>query len=153
MSKIKNKIKIENFLRLYTEANELSIGFYFHIFCLFLLVHPQADGEFIVRRGWGKTKLKPTTLPSIFIHVVCRFNSIAYSHKNQMHIRNPALAGVSVSCRGSDSASCPYRPSPSLLKQRQFLGWVRFTAPKCPQYLVQGNMSPKGVSSNEGVKR
>ena len=27
--------------------------------------------------GWGKIKLKLTTLPRIFIRVVCRFNSVA----------------------------------------------------------------------------
>ena len=49
--------------------------------------------------GWGKIKLQLTTIPRIFIHVVCRFNSIV--------IRNPAIAGVSFSSRGSDRASCP----------------------------------------------
>ena len=34
-------------------------------------------------------------------------------------IRSPALAGVSFSSRGSDSASCPYRRSPFLLQQRK----------------------------------
>ena len=28
--------------------------------------------------GWGKIKLKLTTLPRIFIRVVCRFNSVTY---------------------------------------------------------------------------
>ena len=29
--------------------------------------------------GWGKIKLKLTTLPRIFIRVVCRFNSVAFA--------------------------------------------------------------------------
>ena len=36
----------------------------------------------ILRRMWSnnkKIKLKLTTLPRIFIHVVCRFNSIAFA--------------------------------------------------------------------------
>ena len=32
---------------------------------------------FLSAGGWGKIKPKLTTLPRIFIHVVCRFNSIA----------------------------------------------------------------------------
>ena len=34
---------------------------------------------FILRRTRGKKKLKLTPLPRIFIHVVCRFNSIAFA--------------------------------------------------------------------------
>ena len=33
--------------------------------------------SFISSGGWGKIKLKLTTLPRIFIRVVCRFNSVA----------------------------------------------------------------------------
>ena len=29
--------------------------------------------------GWGKIKLELTTLPRIFIRVVCRFNSVAFA--------------------------------------------------------------------------
>ena len=43
---------------------------------------PQRGGVFLssfflFSGGWGKIKLKLTTLPRIVIHVVCRFNSIA----------------------------------------------------------------------------
>ena len=34
---------------------------------------------FLSSGGWAKIKLKLTTLPRIFIHVVCRFNSIAFA--------------------------------------------------------------------------
>ena len=35
--------------------------------------------RFLSSGGWGKIKLKLTTLPRIFIRVVCRFNSIAFA--------------------------------------------------------------------------
>ena len=41
-----------------------------NVFCFSFLIHPPADGQ---------NKLKLTTLPRIFIHVVCRFNSIAFA--------------------------------------------------------------------------
>ena len=33
---------------------------------------------FLFSGGWGKIKLQLTTLPRIFIRVVCRFNSVAF---------------------------------------------------------------------------
>ena len=33
---------------------------------------------FLSSGGWGKLKLKLTTLPRIFIRVVCRFNSVPW---------------------------------------------------------------------------
>ena len=56
-------------------------------------------------------ELELTTLPRIFIHVVRRFKPI--------FIRNPAIAVVAFSSRDSDSASCLYRPSSLLLRQRK----------------------------------
>ena len=35
--------------------------------------------DYISSGGWGKVKLKLTTLPRISIRVVCRFNSIAFA--------------------------------------------------------------------------
>ena len=41
-------------------------------------VRPGGVFFFLPSSGWGKIKLKLTTLPRIFIRVVCRFNSVAY---------------------------------------------------------------------------
>ena len=69
----------------------------------------------LLRRMGEKQRLKLTALPHVFIHAVCQFNSNAYSQSS-------AIAGVSFSTRGSDSASCPYRLSPLLLQQRKLRG-------------------------------
>ena len=47
-----------------------------HLRCFFLII--------LFSGGWGKLKLKLTTLPRIFIHVMCRFNSIAFAIKLYM---------------------------------------------------------------------
>ena len=60
----------------------------------------------------GKIKSKLTTLPRIFVHVVCRFNSIT-------HPQSSWVSGVFFGSRDSDSASCPYRRSPLLLRLRK----------------------------------
>ena len=79
-------------------------------------------------------KLKLTTLPHLFIHivthVVCQLNSIVFA--------TSALAGVSFSSRGSDSASCPYRRSPSLLQQRNNLpGTINNSSCRCTRVREQ----------------
>ena len=51
--------------------------------------------------GWGKLKLKLTTLPRIFIRVVCGFNSVAFATQRWLaHPSNP---------KRSDSVGCPYQ--------------------------------------------
>ena len=46
--------------------------------------------------GWGKIKLKLTTLPRIFIHVVCRFSSIAFA--TQRRRACPSLPAIAIVC-------------------------------------------------------
>ena len=41
--------------------------------CLFFFFFFSSSG------GWGKIKLKLTTLPRVFIRVVCRYNSVAFA--------------------------------------------------------------------------
>ena len=42
--------------------------------------------------GWGKIKLNLTTLPRIFIRVVCRFNSVAFATQRELaHPSNPTV--------------------------------------------------------------
>ena len=65
---------------------------------------------FISSGGWRKI-----TFSSPHFHV---FSYTSCVNLTQLHVRNPALAGVSFSSGGSDSASCPYRRSP-FLKQRK----------------------------------
>ena len=40
---------------------------------------------FVSSGGWGKIKLWLTTLPRIFIRVVCRFNSVAFAAQRFFH--------------------------------------------------------------------
>ena len=92
----------------FQQARSCANGVFAHTFFFFSLFSGR----------WGKIKLKLTTLPRIFIHVV-KTSCVSLT---QLHnIRNLALAGVSFSSRGSDSAGCPYRRSPLLLQQRKLL--------------------------------
>ena len=61
--------------------------------------------------GWGTIKLKLTTLPRNFIHVMCRFNSFFFYATRvdltQLHSQSSWFSGVSFGSRDSDnSASC-----------------------------------------------
>ena len=80
----------------------------------------------ILRSGWGKTKIELTTLPCIFIHVVCRFNSAAFAVQL-------IFWRVSFGSRDSNGARCPYRRSTIIFSA--ILGFIHIghasTSPSC----------------------
>ena len=48
--------------------------------------------------GWGNIKLKLTTLPRIFIRVVCRFNSVAFATQRYLKQRVIHVGARFLSC-------------------------------------------------------